>query len=183
MAPVYAKVMAVRQFPQPTTKKELMRFLGMVGYYRCFCRNFSAVVAPLTDLLKARVKFVWSSKCQESFENVKSLFCSAPALAAPRFDCPFILKVDANHVGAGAVLMQTDEHGVERAVSFFSKKFNQHQIKYSVVEKEALSLVWVLQHFAVYVGSGAPVVMYTDHNPLTFLHSLRSPNQRLVRWS
>lgn len=39
VAPVYAKVMAVRQFPQPTTKKELMRFLGMVGYYHCFCRN------------------------------------------------------------------------------------------------------------------------------------------------
>lgn len=83
------------------------------------------------------------------FENVKSLLCSAPVLAAPHFDCPFILKVDASHVGAGAVLMQTDEHGVERAVSFFSKKFNQHQLNYSVVEKEALSLVWALQHFAV----------------------------------
>ena len=45
---------------------------------------------------------------------------------------------------------------------FFSKKFNRHQINYSVVEKEALA------------ESGmAPVVVYTDHNPLTFLHSLR----------
>lgn len=35
-----------------------MRFLGMVGYYRSFCKNCSSVVAPLTDLLKAKVKFV-----------------------------------------------------------------------------------------------------------------------------
>ena len=53
-----------------------------------------------------------------------------------------------------------------------------------MIEKEALALIWGLQHFAVYVESGvAPVVVYTDHNPLTFLHTLRSPNQRVIRWS
>lgn len=35
--PVDAKVSAITEFPAPTTKKELMRFLGLVGYYRCFC--------------------------------------------------------------------------------------------------------------------------------------------------
>lgn len=30
------------------------------------------------------------------------------------------------------------------------------------------------------MGSG-PVVVYADHNPLTFLTSLRCPNQRLIR--
>lgn len=45
--PVYPKVSAI-EFPVPTTKKELMRFLGLVTYYRCFCRNFSTEVASLT---------------------------------------------------------------------------------------------------------------------------------------
>lgn len=49
-------------------------------------------------------------------------------------------------------------------------------------KKEALALVWSLQHFDVYVG-GRPLVVYTDHNPLTFLQSLKCPNQRLRRWS
>lgn len=49
--PVTAKVQAIDQFPPPTSKKELMHFLGMVGYYRAFCRNVSSVVAPLTNLL------------------------------------------------------------------------------------------------------------------------------------
>lgn len=74
--PVQAKVMAVQQFPPPTTRKELMRFLGMVGYYRGFCRNFSSVISPLTDLLKAKAKYVWSSHCQGAFETVISLLCS-----------------------------------------------------------------------------------------------------------
>ncbi len=56
--PVNVKVQAVEQFPVPTTKKELMRFLGLVGYYRAFCRFFYSFVAPLTDLLRDKVKGV-----------------------------------------------------------------------------------------------------------------------------
>ena len=37
VTPFQAKVMAVERFPLPTTKKELQRFLGLVGYYRGFC--------------------------------------------------------------------------------------------------------------------------------------------------
>ncbi len=183
VAPVQSKVMAVAEYPCPTTKKELQRFLGLVGYYRSFCKNFSTVVFPLTELLKAKAKFVWSPECQLSFENVKSVLCSSPVLAAPCFDRAFMLQVDASQVGAGAVLLQGDDRGVLRPVSFFSKKFNNYQRNYSVIEKEALSLIWALQHFHVYVGAGGPTVIYTDHNPLTFLSSLRCPNQRLMRWS
>ena len=84
--------------------------------------------------------------------------------------------------GAGAVLLQLDEQGIERPVSYFSRKFNTYQLNYSVIEKEALALIWALQHFYVYVGVGVPLVVYTDHNPLTFLHSMQCPNQRLMRW-
>nr|XP_033964458.1 uncharacterized protein LOC117465610 [Pseudochaenichthys georgianus] len=181
--PVRAKVLAIDRFPVPTTRKELSRFLGMVGYYRGFCQNFSTVVAPLTSLLSPKVKFEWSPQCQQAFEAAKTVLCSAPVLAAPQMDQPFILHVDASKVGAGAVLAQVDESGSECPVSFFSKKCNSHQLNYSIIEKEALALIWALKHFEVYVGSGVgPLVVYTDHNPLTFLHSLQNPNQRLMRW-
>lgn len=121
VAPVQAKVMAVSKYPQPTTKKELQKFLGLVGYYRSFCKNFSTVVFPLTELLKAKMKFLWSSECQLAFESIKSVLCSSPVLAAPCFDRVFMLQVDASQVGAGAVLLQTDDQGVVRPVNFFSK--------------------------------------------------------------
>lgn len=179
---VQAKVSAVEEYPAPTTKKELQRFLGLVGYYRSFCKNFSTVVAPLTDLLKGSARFVWSSSCQRAFDDIKSVLCSSPVLAAPRMDHPFELQVDASDVGAGAVLLQKDTNGVGRPVSFYSKKFNAFQLNYSVIEKETLALIWALQHFDVYVGSSVPLVVYTDHNPLTFLHSVHCPNRRLMRW-
>ena len=72
----------------------------------------------------------------------------------------------------------------KKPVAFFSRKFNKYQLNYSVIEKEALALIWALQHFDVYLGSGlTPLVVYTDHNPLTFLRSLQNPNQRLMRWA
>lgn len=168
VCPVRAKVQAIDDYTVPTTKKELMRFLGLVGHYRCFCRNFSTVVAPLTNLLKGKVKFEWSSECQAAFENVKTVICKAPVLAAPQWDKPFKVEVDASYVGAGAVLLQSDDLDVDKPVCFFSRKFNKHQLNYSVIEKETLALILALQHFSVYVCSG-PVVVFTDHNPLTFL--------------
>ena len=67
---------------------------------------------------------------------------------------------------------------------FFFTKFNKHQLNYSTIKKEALALICGLQHFEVYVGGGLhPVVVFTDHNPLTFIHSLQNSNQRLMRWA
>ena len=80
--PVRAKVAAIDRYPAPTTKKELMRFLGMVGYYRGFCKNFSTVVAPLTDLLKGNVQYLWSHLCQRAFQMAKFLLKRVVVLMA-----------------------------------------------------------------------------------------------------
>lgn len=93
--PVEAKVITVQEFPAPFNTKELMRFLGLVGYYCAFCKNFSTAVAPLTNLLKAKTEYIWPAACQRAFVSAKALLCSAPVLAAPRFDRPFLLHVDA----------------------------------------------------------------------------------------
>lgn len=87
--PVRAKVLAIDGFPPPNTKREFMRFLGMVGYYRNFCPNFSSVVAPLTDLLKKNIKFEWSLQCKWAFDNVKLLLSTAPVLVSPCIGQPF----------------------------------------------------------------------------------------------
>lgn len=93
------------------------------------------------------MKFDWSKNCQRAFKNVKLLLTTAPVLAAPRLDMPFKLQVDASQVGAGAVLLQTGENGLDYPVSFFSRKFNTKN--YSVIDQEALSLIWALQFFDV----------------------------------
>ncbi len=110
--------------------------------------------------------------------------CSTPVLSAPRFDRAFKLEVDASGTGAGAVLIQMDDAGIEHPISFFSKKFLKHQLNYSTIEKEALALLLAIQHFEVYIGSSVqPITVYTDHNPLVFLQRMSNANHRLMRWA
>ena len=156
----------------------------MAGYYRCFCKNFSVVVAPLTQLCSPNVPFVWTEECCRSFSSAKSLLCSAPVLCAPNFTLPFKLEVDTSGSGAGAVLLQEGDGGVCHPVCYFSTKFKRHQLNYSTIEKETLAMLLALQYFEVYVGSSStPVVVYTDHNPLVFLAQMFNHNQRLMRWA
>ena len=79
-----------------------------------------------------------------------SLLSRAPALASPRMDQPFHFQVDASDVGAGAVLLQIDENGVERPVIYFSKKFKVYRRHYS--KKEALALVGPFNSLMFMVG-------------------------------
>ncbi|KAI2644622.1 Retrovirus-related Pol polyprotein from transposon 17.6 [Labeo rohita] len=136
---------AILQFPTPSNKRELC-------YYRGFCRNFSAVVSPLTDLLSSSRKFIWDSSCSLAFDAVKDLLCNAPVLSAPNFEKSFKLQAEASATGAGAMLLQEDEHDVDHPISYFSKKFTSYQRRYSTIEKEALTLLLELQHFDVYIG-------------------------------
>lgn len=182
--PMNAKVEAVLSYPTPSTRRELRRFLGLAGYYRCFCKNFSVLVAPLTALCSPSVPFVWSEECERAFTAAKSLLCSAPVLSAPNYSKSFSLEVDASATGAGAVLLQDDDTGVPHPVSYFSTKFKKHQLNYSTIEKETLAMLLALQHFYVYVSSThSPVCVYTDHNPLVFLSKMYNHNQRLMRWA
>lgn len=183
VCPVNVKVKVICDFPPPADRKQLRCFLGMVGYYRTFCKKFDTVVFSLTDLLSPKTSFKWSNVCQCAFENFKSLLISAPVLAAPDHLRPFSLAVDASDAGVGAVLQQRGADDVEHPIFYFSKKFISVQRKYSTIEKEVLALVLAIQHFEVYLSCSHPVVVYCDHNPLACLNSMYNFNQRLMRWS
>ena len=184
VCPVTVKVDSILNFPRPHDRKQLMRYLGMIGYYRKFCRNFSSVAAPLTNLLKKNVAFAWTDECQQSFDALKAILSDDPVLVAPKFTEPFSIQVDASDFAVGAVLLQTGVDSMYHPVCYFSKKFDVHQRNYSTVEKEALALIMALNHFDVYISNSPyTVVVYTDHNPLVFISRMKNKNQRLLRWS
>ena len=102
------------------------------------------------------------------------------------FAKPFKLATDASDLAVGAVLLQEDESGIEHPVAYFSKKLSKSQRNYSTIEKgTALALILALEHFQVYVNSAnQPTTVYSDHNPIVFIHKMKNRNQRLLRrWS
>ena len=178
--PVGVKVEAVINFPVPNSKSQLMRFLRMVGYYRKFCKNFVIFAEPLIRLLQKSQTFFWTKDQHVAFTQIKTLLVTAPVLAMPHFQKPFIIYVDASDMGVGAILMQEDDHKFEHPISYFSQKFSNSQKNYLTSEKETLALILALQHFEFYITAAVfPVVVYTDHNPLVFLNHVKSKN----RWS
>ena len=183
VCPKESKVKTIIDFPVPQNKKQAMRFIGMVGYFRRFVPNFSDIAAPITSLFKKSATFKFDNNCIKALNKLKSVMINKPILVTPDFMLPFKLAVDASDLGAGSVLFQTIDNQ-DHPVSYFSKKFDRHQVNYSTIEKELLSLLLSLQHFDIYVcNSPTPVTVFTDHNPLVFLNKFRNKNKRLTRWS
>ena len=136
------------------------------------------------SLLGKNVKFMWSAECEVAFEKFKAVLVNTPVLAAPDFSCQFKLAVGARDAAIGAVLLQECADGIDHPICYFSRKLSKAQKNYSIIEKELLALILSLQHFHIYVtSSSSPVVVFSDHNPLVFLHKLKDKNQRLLRWS
>ena len=74
------KVEAVVNWKPPRNVTEVRSFLGLASYYRRFVRDFSVIASPLTKLLKKGIKFEWTDKCQNSFEQLKGMLVEAPEL-------------------------------------------------------------------------------------------------------
>lgn len=181
VAPLEQKVQAILNFTAPKNKKQLKTLIGLSSYYRRFIPNYSFLTAKLTDLLKSGIKFQWNTEADKAFLDLKSRLASRPILRPPDYTQPFHLAVDASDIAIAATLFQQVDD-IEHPICYFSRKLDKHQRNYSTVEKEALALLLSVRAFSVYFGS-TPVRVYTDHNPLVFLHRMANHNQKLLRWS
>ena len=111
------------------------------------------------------------------------ILLSSPVLTAPNFDKQLKLYVDASDVGAGVVLQQENDQGIDQSISF-SKKFDGSQRRYSTIDKKTLALLLAFKHFDVYLNMTAELVLiYTDHNPIVFINKMKEKNQCLLWWS
>ena len=58
ITPLSSHVQAILDYPQPTTVKDLLRFLGLINLDRCFVPHAAAILRPLTDALIGTPKFL-----------------------------------------------------------------------------------------------------------------------------
>ena len=175
-------VKAVKDFPAPKNVKQLQRFLGLCVYYRRFVQGFAKVAAPLYHLLKKDVPYKWDDSCETTFETLKTKLTTAPLLAYPNYEKPFILYTDACVTGLGAVLSQNDDAGQEHPIVFLSRSLTDAEKNYTITELECLAIVWSVKKLHVYLD-GSQFTLITDHSALQWLFSFSGPNKRLIRWS
>jgi len=88
-----AKIQSIPEFPQPSSAKQMERFVGMTGGYRRFIQNYAQAVGQLYDCLKKdRVKkFKLLEESIKAFELLKASMASAPVLVTPDFKKPLTI--------------------------------------------------------------------------------------------
>lgn len=178
------KVEAIINFPTPTNRKELKRFLGTATWYRRFVPNFSTVAGPLNKLTsngKKSPPFVWSQEADAAFNALKESLVSAPVLSCPDYSLPFEVHTDASNYGVGAMLTQT-LNGKEHPIAYMSRSLTGAEKNYSITERETLAVLTAVEHWRCYLENGQTFTVYTDHSALKWFLSLDNPTGRLARW-
>ena len=188
------KIAAVQQWPVPKSVKELQSFLGFVGYYRKFIKNFSKIARPLHQLTNGSMhkvggklrrkptKFYWESHHQAAFEELINCCTKTPVLTFADFTQPFILHTDASSESLGAALYQSQDDGTERVVAFASRSLNRSEKHYPSHKLEFLALKWaVCEKFHDYLY-GNKFEARTDNNPLTYVLTTAKLDATGYRW-
>ena len=120
-------------------------FLELTNYYWRFLKGYAKIARPLPNLIsgenadKKKALVVWTSKCQEAFEQLKKLCTEAPLLAYPDFTKPFKLHIDTCNWGLGATLYQDQPDRKEKPISFASRSLNKAESNYPAHKLEFLA--------------------------------------------
>ena len=170
-----SKIEAIKNWLTPTNVTEVRSFLGFMGYYCRFIPKFAQVACPLHELTsgenvgKKKAAIKWDSRCQQVFDDLKTLCTMAPILAYANFTKPFKLHTDACGTGLGTVLYQTKEDGTEAVIAYASRSLNKAESHYPAHKLEFLTLKWaVVEKFHEYLY-GLTFDVYTDNNQLTYV--------------
>lgn len=180
--PLESRVSAIVDLAPPRDTKAVRSFLGMAGYYRQCIPGFATLALPLTELTKPKEPFRWGLREQEAFDKLKDALTKAPILSHPCPNRPYTLYSDASNKSIGAILVQKDDHGIERVITYLSHKLSGTQQKWSTIEKEAYGIIYALKKFHPYLW-GAKFEIHTDHKPLKSLFQSEIKNTKLQRWA
>jgi hypothetical protein len=145
------RVKAIQQIDILRNKKSIKSFMGKIIFLRRFIPNFAEIIKYITDMLKKDAEIKWIPEAKESFEKIKQALVQAPVLIIPNYSKEFMIFSFASENTIVVVLLQRNEQGFEKPVSFFRKTLRDFELKYDIMEKKAYALVKALKSFRVYV--------------------------------
>ena len=131
--------------------------------------------------LKKNSLFEWTDACQNAFTHLRQCLVTAPVLAFPDYEQPFLLDTDASDVGIGAVLSQISDAGSERVIAYASRSLTRQERQYCVTRRELLAVVEFIQHFRHYL-LGRQFTLRTDHSSIVWIQNFKEPEGQLARW-
>ena len=154
-------------------KSAIRGLIGLTGWYHKFIPHYAEIAQPLFNLTRDDVPFEWTDQCQKAFDTFKDHLTRGPVLAVANPNKPYVLHTDASDFALGALLMQEDDNGDLHPIAYASKTLNSAQRNYDTTDREALALVWALEHFNTFV-EGHNYTIITDHRALETIMTKRN---------
>ncbi|GBG66602.1 hypothetical protein CBR_g64875 [Chara braunii] len=183
-----AKTDNISQWPTPLRRTtEVRPFLGVVGFWRIFIKNFANIVEPIRAMIREEGTMDWTEKREGAVQTLKDILTSEQVgLSTPCFNDevgrPFILETDGGPLVVGGVLIQRDEGGKERPIRFESRTLNSAERRYSQFKKEVLAILHCLKTFQAYLF-GRRFILRIDPTNLTgTLKNYRPIDPTVGRW-
>ena len=124
-----------------------------------------------------------SSRQQHAFETLKELLTTDTIVSYFDPTKHTELHVDTSPFGLGAILAQTTPgHDDSRVIAYTSPSLTDTESRYSQIEREALAIVFGIEHFHLYLY-GHEFTLIIDHKPLELIYQnpKSRPSGRLER--
>lgn len=162
------KIKSIQNFREPVTVSELRSFLGLAAFISPHVKNFAEITSPLWAVVASKT-WSWSREQSEAFQRVKGRIvkCCTTLGFYSEVDRT-ILYTDASPIALGAVLIQENEMGSSRIISFASKSLTPTERKYAQNQREALAAVWAVEHYSYFL-LGRKFTLRTDAQGVSFI--------------
>lgn len=170
-----SKVAVIKNYPPPTDRKALHRFIGMVNYLSRFIPNLSSDLFNLRKLISEKVPWRWGPIEQHDFEAVKAKVADTRTLKYYDMTQPLWIECDASCFGLGVAVFQADQ-----VIGYASRTLTPTERNYAQIEKELLAVLFACVKFDQLLIGNAEIIVKTDHKPLINVFSkplLKAPKR------
>jgi hypothetical protein len=130
-----SRVEEIQALSIPRSKKEVQSFLGKINFLRRFVPNFVEEVKLIIAMLRKGNEVRWTSESRNSFKKIKKDLTESPVLISPDYSKDFLIFSFASHDTVAAILLQTNEAGLEKPIAYFSRALRDAEVRYDTMEK------------------------------------------------
>ncbi|KAK2397192.1 hypothetical protein QL285_058795 [Trifolium repens] len=174
------KCQAIIDMRSPTSVKEVQQLTGRIAALSRFLSCAGEKAFHFFSTLKKSERFVWSTQCEEAFQNLKTFLVLPPILTRPEKGNTLFLYLVVSDKALSSALVQ-EIKGEEKPIYFVRRTFKGAEAKYQKIEKLSLAVIVMARKLRQYFQSHK-IVVKTDY-PIKNILRKSDLAGRMVAWS
>ncbi|KAL6476366.1 hypothetical protein MHYP_G00148650 [Metynnis hypsauchen] len=160
---------------KPITVRDMLAFLGLVGYSRSYIPDFTGRTAPLREMVKSLGMrnlpgiLTWTPELEQAFIELKQALAQAVDLARPDYTIPFYLDVSETPSLVNGVLFQK-KGGGRQVLMYLSIPLDLAEKRQPSCTRHVAGLAKLVQKTA-HIVAGHPLHVLTTHGVVAYINS------------